>query len=121
MEKTIYNKNGGLGIILDETEQESDFFLKKDFVINGETIRPEDFTTLSGIFSSPVRYVGALKGEVNCHNELNCMVFYLGEDEDLLETRRYYSCFYRLNEFRLANKYMPYTVRDFTFVNGEWK
>lgn len=115
MQKIIYSNKGGLGIILQDSEQESDFFIKKDFLVNGETIRPEDFTTLSGIFSEPVRYVGKLKGTKNC------MVFYLGEEADLLQCNRYYSCFYRISETRIANKYTHDTVRDFNFVNNQWK
>jgi hypothetical protein len=119
MEKVIYKNKQGLGIILTEGEQESDFFVAKDFNVCGEIIRVGDYTSLSGLFSSPIRYVGISKEDLK--KGFNCMVFYAGKDANLLECKRYYSCFYWISETRLLNKYAHNTVRDFNFVNGEWK
>jgi hypothetical protein len=117
MEKIIYSENGGLGIILDSNENENDFIdTTKSFIINNQTMMPNDNTTLFGMYDAPAIYVGALKEGNN-----NCMVFCLGSNDDLFESKTYYSCFYWINERRIANKYKEGTVRDFIFVNGVWK
>ncbi len=115
MEKVIYNNKGGLGCILEGHEKEQDFFEKQSFVVNGQTIHPEDYTNLMGLFTSPVRFVGALK------DKQNCMIFFLGTDGNLFENLNYYSCFFWIAENRLANKYTDSTARDFNFIGGVWK
>ena len=117
MEKVIYLNNGGLGIILDSNENEIDFIDNtKSFIINGKTLMPNDNTTLFGMYDAEAKYVGTLKNDNN-----NCMVFCLGSNDDLFGSKIYYSCFYWINDNRIANKYKEGTVRDFIFVNGVWK
>lgn len=115
MEKVIYQNKGGLGIILEASEKESSFFGPKEFTINGTTIKPGDYTDLFGLFIEPVLYVG------NLLEDENCMVFLLGEDENLFHKLTYYSCFYWITETRLANKYTDSTVRDYNWINNAWK
>lgn len=111
MEKVIYSKKGGLGIILQAGECEADFFEPKYLPIHDGCLKVGDFTTLFGFFNSLVRYVGVLKGEKNC------MVFELGKEEDLT----HYACVFWLSPYRIANKYAENTVRDFQWANGKWK
>jgi hypothetical protein len=115
MEKVIYSNKGGLGIILNATENEADFIMPKTFSIVNETLNPNDNTTLFGLFTEPVRYCGVLK------EKENCMVFYLGRDGDLFTSKKYYSCFYHISPTRLANKYSEGTCRDLNWINGKWK
>jgi hypothetical protein len=112
MEKVIYSNKGGLGIILNDGENEYDFILEKSFTINGSLLNPGDNTELGGMFDKPVKYVGALN-----EGNHNCMVFYLGLDKNY----HYYSCFYWITENRIANKYKENTARDFNWVNGKYK
>ena len=60
MEKVIYSNNGGLGLILENEEKESDFIENQSFVVNGEEIKPGYFYDLSGYFLQPMRFCGAL-------------------------------------------------------------
>lgn len=115
MQKVIYSKKGGLGVVLEHEEREHDFFIPKNFVINGNLLETNDFTTLDGLFNENVRYVGVLK------SNRNCMCFCLGSASDLFQSNVYYSCFFYISENRLVNKYTPDTARDFRFKNGEWK
>lgn len=114
MEKVIYSNKSGLGIILSANENEVDFFTYKEFQVVNTIIKPTDFTNLFGLFTSQVRFCGCLIGDENC------MVFHLGNDGNLFELK-YYSCFYYINEWRLANKYSENTCRDFNWINGSWK
>ena len=115
MEKVIYSNNGGLGLILENDEKESDFIENQSFVVNGEEIKPGYFYDLSGYFLQPMRFCGSLNGENNC------MVFYTGESTDLFEKKRFYYCVYWISETRIANKYTWTSARDFNYKNGEWK
>jgi hypothetical protein len=115
MEKVIFSNKGGMGLILEGNEKESDYFLNKPILINGITTNPGEFTDLFGLFTEPLKYVGVLK------NDKNCMAFYLGEDGDLFETKKYYCCFFWINENRLANKYAENTVRDLNWIDNKWK
>jgi hypothetical protein len=115
MEKVIYSNKGGLGIILDIDDKESDYFDDSSFMINGEIIIPECETTLFGMFDKPARFVGALR------DDPKCMIFHLGDNTDLFDTYKYYSCFYWIAENRICNKYTELSARDFLFVNGKWK
>jgi hypothetical protein len=59
--------------------------------------------------------VGTLK------DDAKCMVFHLGDNADLFDTKKYYSCFYWIAENRICNKYKELSARDFLYVNGKWK
>jgi hypothetical protein len=121
MEKAIYSNNGGLGIILDSEENEIDFFAATTLQVGTETLKPQDLTTLFGLFSEPVRYAGTLKNE---SENLTVMCFYLGDSDGNLfeQPKKYYSCFYWVSENRIANKYSTgNNCRDFHFKNGQFK
>lgn len=85
MEKVIYSKNGGLGIIMDDYENESDFIEKGWMPIVGTKINSGEKTKLFGFFDEPVLFVGTLK------DDARCMVFLLGNHSDLFDHKRYYA------------------------------
>lgn len=105
----------GLGMVLEPNDDDSDFIGTNSYLVNGVLISPGDFTDLFGMFKEPVQYSG------NLLSKKNCMVFYLGDDTDLFAAKRYYSCFYYINEKRIANVYKRGTARDFNWINGKWK
>lgn len=115
MEKVIYSNNGELGIILSSQDQEASYFLHRCFRVNDNILVPGFTTTLDGLYSSPVRFVGCLK------DDEQCMVFHLGSDSDLFDSKEFYSCFYWIAENRVLNKYREGSARDFIYVNGAWK
>ena len=114
MEKVIYENGGGLGIIL-INEKEEDFITKKNVVLHQKLIEVNEMTTLDGRFTIPIRFAGFFK------NDKNLMCFHAGDDSDIFEERKYYYCYYRLDENRIANKYREGTARDFKWINGKWK
>ncbi len=115
MQKVIFNRKQGLGVILEDNDQEENYFEGNTFRVNDEIIQPGNETTLNGYFCEPLRYCGSLK------NEKNLMVFYLGNDPDTTKNCRYYSCIYWINEMRIANKFTFTSARDYNIINGKWK
>ncbi|QNS40162.1 hypothetical protein H0S70_07045 [Chryseobacterium manosquense] len=115
MERVIYSKSGGCGLILDENEREEDFILPMGVQLHGNELNPGDYTTLDGMFSEKLRFVGIMTDSEHVE-----MVFHAGDDADLFESKKYYYIFYWLTENRIANSYAPRTVRDFFWV-GHWK
>ena len=75
----IYANNGGLGLILHGDEEESNFIENQSFVVNGEEIKPGNFSDLFGFFTEPMRFCGAFK------DKPKLMVFYSGDSTDLFE------------------------------------
>lgn len=116
MEEVIFNNKGGMGLILNGNHNIDDFVYKKPIKIIDTIIQPEQFTTLFGIFDSPVRYVGCQKDK-----ESKIMVFHTGDDSSLFETSKYYYCFGWLNQFRIFNCYTYGTARDFNWDGKKWK
>lgn len=115
MEKVIYNNSQGLGLVLNGHDNDKDIFEKKSVLLHGSILNTNDFTTLDGLFSEPLKFAGFLK------NDKNVMCFYIGNDENLFENIKYYYCFYYINEFRIANKYKEGSVRDYNWINNKWK
>lgn len=66
MEQVIYQNQGGLGVILDFFEEESDYFIPKELVVNNELLVLDKPTTLSDFFSEEVIFKGVLKDKPNC-------------------------------------------------------
>lgn len=117
MEKVIYSKNGGLGIMMSSDENKLDFIEEKSTKILGSVIVPGTKTTLSNYFLNPVEFVGFVRGEKDC------MCFYLGENQpDLFGTSiKYFKCIYRISQSRIVDKFKEGTARDFQWINGKWK
>ncbi|GIJ92792.1 hypothetical protein CAPN002_00100 [Capnocytophaga stomatis] len=113
MEKVFFKNGYGMGIIL-ENEKESNFFADKKIEVAEEILFSGIYTTLSGYFIKPVRFVGTLK------EDDKVMVFYLGCVPNLFSIE-YYLCLYYINRFRIATKLSNNTVRDFHYKNNSWK
>jgi len=117
MEKVIYNKNGGLGVILDAQDCVADTFDTVALEVGTGTLSPNDYTTLFGLFKESVEYVGTLKNE-----DFTIMCFHLGDEDTAESPKKYYSCIYWISPTRLANKYsIGSNVRDFHFKDGKFK
>lgn len=116
IEKVIFSCNGGLGIITDSTIDKSSFIHRQNVILHGYALTPGDRTTLDGLFNDDVVYEGLL-----LNDEHHVMIFHLGNDSNIFESKEYYSCFYWINENRIANKYKEGTVRDFIWKNDNWK
>ena len=116
MERVIYNKKGGMGIILDINEREDDFIQEEEIKVAGVTLVPGELTDLLGIFITPIRYCG-LEKNVETKN----MIFHTGNSGDLFEQKKYYYCFIWLSETRIFNCYTYGTARDFNWINNKWK
>lgn len=115
MEKVIYSGNQGLGIIMDDLENESDYIDEGWMPIVGTKLNSGDKTKLFGFFTREVVFVGTLK------DNPKCMVFLLGNDSDLFDSKRYYACLYWITPTRIVNKYKEGTARDFIYKDGKWK
>ncbi len=109
MEKVIFNKGQGLGII---SAEKLNFIDKVSVQFEFGTFIPGQKTDLQGMYEEPLEYLGLLKNETQ-----KVMVFYIGE----VQRKYYYSCWYYINEKRIANKYKEGTARDYNWINGKWK
>lgn len=114
MEKVIFEKRSGIGFILYPGESESLYINAVNTVINKHVLYPGYTTNLFGMFNGVVEYKGLFRDESN----LCLMVFFNGRDEN---GYGYYQCLYRINEYRIANKYKEGSCRDFILVNNKWK
>jgi hypothetical protein len=115
MEKLIFTDKNGLGLILTENEIESNYFENEILKVVDEILKPENETTLKDFFTKKVIYKGTLK------NNKNCMVFYLGNEWNLFDNLKYYSCVYWITENRIVNKYSFLSARYFNWNGNEWK
>lgn len=115
MEKVIYANSQGLGIILDENDNEKNIFNPLPVILHGNILAPGQLTSMDGLFTKKLHFVGFLK------NEKKVMCFFIGEENNLFSSFRFYSCFYYINENRIVNKYKEGTARDFNWINNRWK
>lgn len=115
MEKVIYSHKGGCGLILNSEEKEIELIIAKSVQLHGTTLKPNEMTTLDGMFSSPLRYVGLLKD-----SDFVEMCFFAGEVTNLFETKKYYYIFYWIDENRIANCYSYGSARDFFWRKNHW-
>lgn len=115
MEKIIYSRNRGRGIILGEDDDDNELFIRLPISINDIYIYPDDFTTMSDFFPKPLQYIGLLA------EDQKCMVFLLTKQSNLFEELRYYSCWWRIAEDKLFNMFSEIGGRDFNYINGQWK
>jgi hypothetical protein len=116
MEFKIYGQNG-LHLILDKSEfEDENFFKKEDKRVGNEIIKVGEKTKFCEMFPIPVFYKGILE-----HKGSNVMCFYVGSDIRIDGEYYFFSCFYYINENRIANQYKQGTVRDFNFINNKWK
>lgn len=111
--EVIYNHQVGMGYILPPTVDILEHLQAVPVTVGSETIEPNTFTTLSGYFNIlPALYVGMRENE---------MIFYLGNQEDLFEHKKYYLALVKLTENRIFSMFAKGSGRDFNFVNNKWK
>lgn len=115
MEKVIYSKNRGRGMILDQHDDNLVYFTPKSVIVNGIQIKPGDMTTMSDFFPQNYKYVGVLK------EDNTCMVFFMALESNLFDTHRYYTCWWKIAENRIFNMFSQIGGRDFNYINGQWK
>lgn len=108
IERVTYNNKGGMGIIANEPLP----LRLESVMLHGQTLEPNQFTTLDGLFDGEVKYVGLFNDTTH-----KIMCFHLGKSDGL----DYYSCFMHLSDTRIANKYKEYTARDFNWNGHRWK
>jgi hypothetical protein len=116
MEQVLFSNNGGLGIILNSNESESDFFKTEEIKIVDETLIPNSFYNLFGFFIEPIRFCGIF----NIKNH-RFLIFHSGNEDDLFDSKKYYYCIGYLSPIKLFNQYAPFTARDFNWNGNEWK
>lgn len=115
IQKTIYNDACGLGIVTDEYDAIYQIAKPSIVTVNNVDLIPGDKVNLDGYFLCDLVYVGVLD-----ENE-NCLVFYLGNDEDLFENIFYFKCIFKVSETRIFDKYTKISGRDYNYINGQWK
>jgi len=109
----IYSNNLGMGYVVPKSIDVNCFVDSIPVSIGGETIYPKEETTLLGYFDiNPAMYVGMIANE---------MVFYLGETNDLFETRHYFISLIKVTETRIFSMFSHHAGRDFNLVNNKWK
>lgn len=113
MEHVIYAKGGGMGLILQPHENIEDFVVHKTFKVGNDNLVPGIKTTLGGMFTEPIEYVGAFDD--------NYMVFHTGDSHDLFGATKYYYVFLYLTPTRIANCYTYGSARDFNWRDNKWK
>ena len=111
--EVIYNNKIGMGYILPPSVNINDHLQAVPVTVGSETIQPNTETTLSGYFNIlPALYVGMRENE---------MIFFLGNEEDLFESKNYYLGMIKLTEKRIFSMFSHRAGRDFNFVNNMWK
>ncbi|MCF8428375.1 MAG: hypothetical protein K9I36_16690 [Bacteroidia bacterium] len=111
METILYSHSGGEGIIL---ENDAPLLVRKENpFVAGEILIPGTSTSMSGYFKHSLEFCGVI-------NE-NDLVFFIGEDSDLLGSKRYYQVVHLISENRLFSMFSHGAGRDFNFINGKWK
>jgi hypothetical protein len=113
MELTIFTHGQGSGLIMDESDIETNHLSNESIELHGLLLNHNEYTTLDGLFTEPLRFAGIYDKNVLC--------FFLGEEIDIFEKKKYYNCFYYINQNRIAKKYSHNTCRDFNWINGKWK
>lgn len=111
METIIYSCNMGEGIIL---EGDAPLLVDKESpTVAHEILMPGTQTSMSGYFKHSLLFCGVINK--------NGLVFYIGEDSNLFETKKYYQVVHLIDEFRLFSMFSYCAGRDFNFINGKWK
>lgn len=80
-----------------------------------ETLVKGNKSNLGGYFNiESAEYVGF-------DSKRKMIVFYLGKETTLFESKHYYQTFFYINDKRLAIATMERCMSDFKFINGKWK
>jgi hypothetical protein len=111
MEQVFYSNNMGQGII-EDTGIELE--LSQPVIkVAGEILIAGTFTSMSGYFKESLKYCGVLDN--------NKLVFEIGTDEDIFESKTYYQIINRISQYVLFEKYGERHGRDYRWINGKWK
>lgn len=111
MEHVFYSNNLGQGIICYNGEQ-----IELDAVpvnVVDEILIPDTYTSMNGYFKESIKYKGIYLG--------NKLVFEIGTDEDIFESKTYYQVVNRISQYVLFEKYGERHGRDYRWINGQWK
>lgn len=84
-----------------------------ELVLAGETLKPGDMTTISGLFCRPLEYLGT--------RDPKEMIFYIGSMQDMFEVKHYFQSVLWVSETRVWESFAPGSGRDFNFIGGVWK
>ncbi len=109
----IYNNKIGMGYILSEDISIEKFINPIEIEVGSEIIQPNAETTLSGYFNiKPAKYLGMIENE---------MIFYLGDENNLFEKRKFFLSLIRLSNTRIFSMFSHNAGRDYNLVNKKWK
>lgn len=115
MEKVFFSKIG-MGIIFESMEELEENVIPIEVEFKPGIIYPNTMTDLFGFWKCPILYKGILKDQIH-----NFMVFYLGNDNDLFDSRFYCDGIFWISETRMFKKYNDLSGRDFNLIDGKWK
>lgn len=79
-----------------------------------EVLHSGSLTNLCGYFDSPVEYIGF-------DTVRRLIIFYLGKETTLFESKHFYQTFFYINDKRLAIATLERCMSDLNFKNGKWK
>lgn len=113
LKSVVFGGGQGSGYIALNDYDIKEIAKPQDVIVNFERLIPGNHTTLSGFFNTSVQFIGIInKSE---------MIFLLGSDTDLFETRYYYESVLRCTDKRIFCMYSWSGGRDWNFKNGNWK
>lgn len=111
METILFSKNMGEGLILNNNQKPP--VKNESPTVGDEILIPGTYTSLSGYFAHSLKFCGVMNK--------NCLVFFIGETEDLFESKKYYQVIHLITKTRLFSMFTYAAGRDFNFVKGKWK
>jgi predicted NUDIX family phosphoesterase len=111
MEQVFYSNNMGQGII-EDTDIELEL-IHPLIKVAGEILIKDTFTSMSGYFKESLKYCGVLDN--------NKLVFEIGSQDDMFESKTYYQVVNYISENVLFVKYTETGGRDYRFINNQWK
>lgn len=111
IETVIFSNNMGEGLILKPGENIE--FRKETPLVAGEYLIPGTFTSMSGYFRHSLEFCGVINK--------NGLVFHIGDDTNLFDTKKYYQVVHLISETRVFSMFTFQSGRDFNYVNGRWK
>jgi hypothetical protein len=115
IESVIFSYKEGMGYISDDYNAIDELIDDVAITINNKLILPEQLTDLDAYYSREIKYLGVLKSNPKE------MVFYIGSDKNIFETKFYYSSLVKITENRVFECFTYGSGRDMIFVNGKWK
>lgn len=111
MEQVFYANNLGQGII--ETMGVALPLTDPTIKVAGELLIKDTFTSMSGYFKHSLKYCGVY--------DKNKLVFEIGSEADMFESKTYYQVVNYIAEDVLFEKFTETSGRDFRFINNQWK